>query len=140
MAINFPNAPTVGQTVVFNGVTYTWSGTFWDGTSGTGNIVFNLSTVVPAGTTQGTATAISTDLVFIVTTAVNSGVILPLASSGRRVVIRNDGANSARIYPAVSAQINTLGTNTAFILGTETTLEFISYSNTQWYTVNATFA
>jgi hypothetical protein len=139
MAINFPNSPTVGQTVVFSGVTYTWSGTFWD-TSGTGNIVFNLSNVVPAGTTQSGATEISTDLVFILTTAVNSGVRLPLSSSGRRVAIRNDGLNNVRVYPAAGAQINTLGTNVAFILETLTTLEFISYTTTQWYTVNATFA
>jgi hypothetical protein len=29
MAINFPASPTVGQTVVANGITWTWSGATW---------------------------------------------------------------------------------------------------------------
>ena len=140
MAINFPNSPTVGQTVVFNGVTYTWSGSFWDSSSVSGNIAFNLTSINAAGTTQATATLITSDLVLVGTVAASSGVVLPLSSIGRRIVIRNSGVNDLRIYPNTGAQINTLGTNVAFIIGTATTLEFIGFSSTQWYTTNSTFA
>jgi hypothetical protein len=33
MAINYPSSPTVGDKYTFNGVTYTWDGTFWLGQS-----------------------------------------------------------------------------------------------------------
>jgi hypothetical protein len=140
MAINFPNSPTVGQTAVFNGVTYTWSGSFWDSSSISGNIAFNLTSISAAGTTQATATLITSDLVLVGTVAVNSGVRFPTDFVGRRIVIRNSGINDLRVYPSTGAQINELGTNVAFILGTATTLEFVGFSSTQWYTTNATFA
>ena len=96
--------------------------------------------VSAAGSTQGTATAITTDLANVTTVAASTGVILPTASAGRKIIIRNSGANTLRIYPASGAQINSLGTNAFFSLETSTTLEFIGFSATQWYTLNATFA
>lgn len=96
--------------------------------------------VSAAGTTQATATALSRPISNVTTVAANSGVILPSATPGMRVIIRNGSATTLRIYPAVGAQINTLGTNAVFLLDTLANLEFIAFSTTQWYTINATFA
>ena len=106
----------------------------------TGTTTSSVSTISAAGSTQGTATAITTDLVVVSTVASGTGVVLPTASAGRRIVIRNNGANTLNVYPGSGAAINALGANVAFTLETSTTLEFIGFSATQWYTVNATFA
>ena len=106
-----------------------------------GFIAYGVNNAVSAaGTTQATATAITKPISNVTTVAANSGVVLPSATPGMRVIIRNGSAITLRIYPAVGAQINSLGTNISFSLDTLATLEFIAFSTTQWYTVNATFA
>jgi hypothetical protein len=97
------------------------------------------SAVTAAGTTQGTAFAIATNLVEITTGTVNQGVILP-ARTGTRITIRNTTAVTIKVYPNSLAQINSLGTNIGFDLITLASLEFVCFSATQWYTLNATFA
>ena len=37
MAINFPTNPTIGQTYTYGGITWTWNGTGWDKTTGSGS-------------------------------------------------------------------------------------------------------
>jgi hypothetical protein len=70
----------------------------------------------------------------------NSGVLLPAAVGGERIMVRNSGANSLNVYPQASAQINSLGNGGAFALPIGAFLEYIAVSSTQWYTPNATFA
>ena len=93
-----------------------------------------------AGTTQGTALALTRPINDVTTVAASTGVILPAATAGMRIVIRNGGANSLNVYPASGGQINTLGTNVPFPHTTSTVLEFIAFSTTQWYTLNSTYA
>jgi hypothetical protein len=137
MAINFPNSPSIGQTVVLGDAVYIWTGTVWNLSTSTAAIVESVS---GAGTTQGTATLVSSSLILVTTAAANSGVRLPTDVTGRRVIIRNSGANSLRVYPSTGAQINELGTNSSFILDIAATIEFVGFSSTQWYTINSTFA
>jgi hypothetical protein len=93
-----------------------------------------------SGNSQGTALLLTRPINDVTTVAASSGVVLPAATAGTRVVIRNGGANTLNVYPANGAQINTLGTNVAFSHVTSTVLEFIAFSTTQWYTLNATYA
>jgi hypothetical protein len=93
-----------------------------------------------AGSTQATALAITRPLIELTTVAASTGVILPTPTLGTRILVRNSGANSLNVYPNTGAQINSLGTNVAFSLGTSVLIEFISFSATQWYTTNATYA
>lgn len=106
----------------------------------TGFVNDSASAISAAGTTQGTATAITTNIVDVTTVAAGTGVILPDPVTGRRIVIRNSGVNDLKIYPGVGDQINSLGTNVAFTEGTLTTLEFVGFNTNQWYTLNSTFA
>jgi hypothetical protein len=106
-----------------------------------GFVSFGVSqTVTAAGSTQATATLISRNINNVTSVAANTGVILPSAIPGYRVLIRNSGANALRVYPNTGAQINTLGANAFLSLENGALIEFVSLSATQWYTVNATFA
>ena len=96
--------------------------------------------VTAAGSTQATATLLTRPINNITTVAASTGVIFPAAVPGMRIIVRNGGANILRIYPAVGAQINTLGTNTGLQLEVDATIEFVAVSGTRWYTLNATFA
>jgi hypothetical protein len=106
-----------------------------------GFVAFGVSaTVTAAGTTQATATPLTRPINNITTVPANSGVILPAATPGMRVLIRNNTLTSLRVYPGSGGQINTLGNNVGFVLDRDANLEFVAFTTTQWYTVNATFA
>ena len=96
--------------------------------------------IAAAGTTQGTATALTKEM-NIVSTVVSgaNGVVLPTAVAGMMLTITNTTANSLLVYPATSGAINSLAANAAFTQGT-TTIQFIAPTATQWYTVGATYA
>jgi hypothetical protein len=98
------------------------------------------SALTAAGSTQGTALIITRPINDVTTTAAGTGVRFPVATAGMRIIVRNSGVNSLSIYPAVGGQINSLGTNGAFTLVSGTTLEFIAFSATQWYTLSSTYA
>ena len=106
-----------------------------------GFVAYGVSPSLTAtGASQGTALALFRSLNNVTTVAASTGVVFPTATAGMRIVIRNGGANALNIYPAVGAQINSLGTNIAFSLPLSTVLEFVAFSTTQWYTMNTTYA
>ncbi len=106
-----------------------------------GFVAFGVSSAVSAaGTTQTDATALVRPINNVTTVAANSGVRLPAATPGMRVMVRNGTATTLRVYPATGAQINTLGNNVGLTLETLANIEFVAFTATQWYTVNATFA
>lgn len=74
------------------------------------------SGIVAAGATQGTATAISTSVSEIDTTAAGTGVIITGLAKGQRWTVFNEGANALNVYPPVGAQIDALGNNNPYLL------------------------
>jgi len=92
-----------------------------------------------AGSTQGTATAISKEINIVSTVASGAGVVLPTAVAGMAITITNTSANSLLVYPATGAQINSLGTNIGFTQVSGATLQFVAPTSTQWYTIGATY-
>jgi hypothetical protein len=102
-----------------------------------GIVINSISAAVSAaGATQGTATALTTNINNITTTGASAdGVILPTAVAGMRILIRNSAATTAlKIYPATGGQINALGANAAFSLAAGSTTELMATTTTQWYT------
>ena len=87
-------------------------------------------TVSAAGTTQGTGTAITADVVIVSTVASGAGVTLPLVGHGSMVVY-NAGANPLKIYPGLGAAINQLSANSAVTLPINTVMTFYWASVTQ---------
>ena len=102
-----------------------------------GLVIDSISAAVSAaGTAQGTATALVSNINNVTVVAVGAaGVRLPTAVAGMRILIRNsDSADVLSIYPATGGQINALGTNTASTLVAGLTTELVATTTTQWYT------
>lgn len=74
----------------------------------------NGSGLSAAGTTQGTATAITNQTNDFTTVAASSGAILPSPEQGEFIFVANSGANAMALYPASGHSINALAANTAF--------------------------
>lgn len=98
------------------------------------------ASITAAGTDQAGATALTKMINIVTTVAVDTGVRLPTAVAGYRLIIRNNGANNLNIYPASGAQIGTLGSDAPATLEPSTALEYFATSATQWYNINTTFA
>ena len=95
---------------------------------------FSTTNNVTAGTNAQGQGALTTDISVITTAAAApSGVTLPTATTGRRIVIVNKGANAVNVYPATGATIDALAVNTAISLPVNGLLEFNAASTTQWY-------
>lgn len=91
------------------------------------------SGVTALGTNQATAQAIVADLVEIGTAAASTGVRLPSAAEGMQKCLANIAANAVSVYPASGDQIDALGTNTAFSLGTAARVILFAPKAGQWY-------
>jgi len=91
------------------------------------------ATVSAAGSTQGTATAITSDVVICTTVASNTGVVLPTPGVGRGMLVVNKGANALKVYPASGGQIDAAGTNVAITVPVNGLVEIKSSTTTQWY-------
>lgn len=93
-----------------------------------------------AGTTQGTALLLARQINDVTVVAASSGVRLPVAVAGMRVIVRNSSVTNLNVYPNTGAQIQSLGTNVAMVLVSATMLEYVAVSATQWYLMNNVYA
>lgn len=95
---------------------------------------FSTSAAVTAGTNAQGQGALTADYNVITTAASNpSGVTLPTATTGRRIVVVNKGVNSVNVYPAAGGVIDALSSNTAIALPSGTMMAFNASSTSQWY-------
>ena len=95
---------------------------------------FSTNAAVTAGTNAQGQGTLTNDFNVITTTAANpSGVTLPTATIGRRIVVVNKGTNPISIFPASGGTIDALAVNAAITLGVNGVLEFNASSVTQWY-------
>jgi len=102
-----------------------------------GIVIDSISAAVSAaGTTQGTATGLVSNVNNVTVVAVSAdGVRLPTAVAGMRILVRNsDSADTLSIYPATGGTINALSANAAFTLAAGSTTELMATTATQWYT------
>lgn len=98
------------------------------------------SGITAAGSTQGTATALTTTINKIDTASSNTGVVLPNATGSTFIVI-NDGANAVKVYPPSGGQIDYLGTNNALEMPAGSRIMFVQTGSTpRYFTLNATYA
>ena len=99
------------------------------------------TSISAAGSTQGTATALTKEINVVSTVASGAnGVQLP-AVAGAVIYITNTSANTLNVYPGSGGAINSLSTNVAFTMpGNGATLQFIAPTTSQWYTVSATYS
>lgn len=92
---------------------------------------FTVGTLSAAGSTQGTATTLSSDVNVVTSVAANTGVVL----TGRTAItwVVNRGANALNVYPQSSAQIEAAGTNAAVTVVPGGMAMLVPASTTQWY-------
>lgn len=93
------------------------------------------SGISAAGTTQGTATALVSDITQVSTVGSGQGVILPSSEPGKIFRVVNKGANALLVYPPTSSQINALATNAGFSLAVDAAQEFFCATTAIWYTL-----
>jgi hypothetical protein len=102
--------------------------------------------ITSAGSDNAGAIALTKMINIVTTTPVNSGVRLPTAVAGYRVLVRNSGTNNISIYPTLGASITDGVEGEALTLEVGAALEYfcaVSESGGtggRWYTINATFA
>jgi len=102
-----------------------------------GLVIDSISAAVSAaGTTQGTATGLVSNINNVTVVATGAtGVRLPTAVAGMRILIRNsDSLDMLSIYPATGGTINALSANAAFTIIAGATIELVATTTTQWYT------
>ncbi len=96
------------------------------------------ATISAAGSTLGTATALTNMNNVVTTVAASSGVSLPvLLFAGLRITITNRGANSLNVYPAAAGvSIDLASAGSPVIVPVNATIILESSSTTQWNSVN----
>lgn len=101
----------------------------------TGRVAFkSIATgISAAGSTQGTATALTKSFNEITTVAASQGVVLPSPEAGEILLVANQGANALNIYPASGHSINNLSVNTAQSLAVDTRRIFFAVTSSKWY-------
>lgn len=92
--------------------------------------------VSAAGSTQGTATALTSDYNAVTTVAAGAGVILPATVVGKVVIVANKGANALLVYPPASSAIDSGTTNSAYSLATNAVMVFDGATSTLWYSLS----
>ena len=91
--------------------------------------------VSAAGTSsQANATLLTSEINQVGTVASNAGVRLPTAEAGLKVYIKNDGANTLKIWPFSGDNLGS-GANTNTTLATSASVEFVCYDATNWFSL-----
>jgi hypothetical protein len=92
--------------------------------------------VARAGGGQGSATPLTGKLNRIITVATGAdSALLPAAVAGLVLKVKNDGANSANIFPQNNGDIiNALAVNTAFAQAATLTVTYTCYTTGKWVT------
>ena len=94
------------------------------------------TTLSAAGTTQGTATELTAADNEVTSVATNAGVVLSSKlAPGDAQTVFNAGANALKVYPPSGFKINSLGTNAAMLLATNTGCLFKCISTTRVFGV-----
>jgi len=90
--------------------------------------------VVAAGSMAGDATAVTKQTVVVATTALNTGIIIPVAAAGKEMHIFNQGANALDVYPATGDQIDGAA---VLIVGIGGSVSLKAVDATDWYSLGA---
>lgn len=91
-----------------------------------------------AGATQATGTLLTGEVNIVATVAAaGNSLLLPALNAnniGLTMTVRNNGANSTNVFPAVGQTINALAANTAIAVASAATLNFVGVSASNWQT------
>lgn len=100
-----------------------------------GSLVLNSATVAATGSAQGDAAAVTAGFTLVSAADGTKGVILPAASAGVVVIIKNGAGAILKIYPASADAINALSANASYNIASNTSTLLVAYDSTTWYSV-----
>lgn len=95
----------------------------------------DVGTYSGAGTTQGTATAITTPIAIFTTTGFGTGGILPVTptvSANDRVHAANHGENTLAIYPPSGGKLSNKTANMPAMIPPNKCADFVCIDGTNW--------
>lgn len=103
-----------------------------------GNVTFGINaSVSAAGSTQGTATALTKTYNIISTASANQGIILPSAAAGLVINIYNVSGNTIKVYPASTETIDGGSANAPIEVVTSNGAELVGVSTGGWRQVGS---
>jgi hypothetical protein len=101
-------------------------------------IVSAANSISAAGTVQSNATQLTTSINVVTTVGAGSGVKLPAAEAGMRIIVRNSTSTVLNVYPNTGAAIEPALANAAYTLNATTSMEFFCSTggaSGQWFTL-----
>lgn len=103
-----------------------------------GNVTFGIAaTVSAAGSTQGTATALTKTYNIVSTASAAQGVVLPAATAGLIINIFNISGNTIKVYPTSTQTIDGGSANAPVELVTSNGSEFVGTGTGTWRQVGS---
>lgn len=106
----------------------------------TGFVITGVNNAVTAlGTNQASAQLLNKSINVITSAAAGTGVVLPIAVAGQRVIVNNNAGNAISVYPNFSAAIGANAANAAYSLSISTSIEYYCSTGAsgglggQWY-------
>lgn len=105
-----------------------------------GSQTTSTSNVSAAGTTQGTATALTRTVNFVTSVTASSaeGVSLPAAAAGLNVTVINTTSTNLNVYPASGDAVNDLGSNNPYVIPAKGSMQFNALDTTAWRSLTQT--
>ena len=107
----------------------------WFGTPRALVLLGEQATISAAGTTQGTAQAITTANAIVTTVGAGTGVILPVTpavSANDRIHVANNGANALACYPPSGGKFGTASVNAPALIAPGKAADFYCIDGTNW--------
>jgi hypothetical protein len=101
-------------------------------------IVSANNSITASGTVQGDATQLASSINIVTTVPALSGVKLPVAEAGMRIIVRNSTSTALKVYPNTGAAIEPALANAPYTLNATTSMEFFcsaSGTSGQWFTL-----
>lgn len=98
-------------------------------------ILGDQATLAAAGTTQGTATAVTTANTIVTPVAAGAGVVLPgatVAGAGDRLHVSNEGANTLACYPPSGGKFGTAAANAPAMIAPGKAADFYCKDGTNY--------
>jgi hypothetical protein len=90
-------------------------------------------TVAATGSTQADAALLADGFNMVTAADGTKGVLLPLASPGRTVQVKNNSASALKVWANTGDAINALAVNAAMSIPANTCPVFTAYDATTWY-------
>jgi hypothetical protein len=92
----------------------------------------NAGVTADTGSSQGDGAITKSITQISVCASAGDAVTLPTAVAGTIIMVMNDGAEAADVFPASSDNINEAGANTAYSLAVNKNAMFIAHDATHW--------